>query len=365
MYSNKKKLIYLLQSLFLISCLLLNGCTKETKPQKAEEVTFQPAKINYDTVRVTKGNYVSIFSSYDVDLVYDAVEIKSDKEASKFSELRVSVYDEVKEGDIIAVLNTEVSTVNIEEKQLAYERSINQYYSDSKTMIEGLKNQEQAVKQMTDGTDKEIAAIKLEQAKARYEQFQLQNERSLEQQKKEIDKQKKKIDDQNILAPFDGIIFNITTFSKGEKVNPGDTICKLVPLDQIFLGVVDRGDLRYNMEVTVTSKWGKNEKKYQGRVALAKNVAPDGKWQNETYIALDDPKVYLELQNPSISAECVSIKDVLLLDSSVITKEVNSNFVSLYENDNVIKQYISVGKSDKDKAWILQGLSENQEVIIN
>jgi hypothetical protein len=119
------------------------------------------------------------------------------------------------------------------------------------------------------------------------------------------------------------------------------------------------------MEVTVTSKWGKKENKYQGRVAFAKNVAPDGKWENMTYIVLEDPKVYLDLQNPSIEAEYISIKDVLLLDPSVISSDVNSDYVSLYENDQIIKQYVSVGKSDKDKAWILQGLSENQAVIIN
>lgn len=364
MYSNRKKLPYMLQSVILISCLLMSGCAKDTKKQTTE-ITLQPPKVNYDTVKVTKGDYVSNFSSSKVDLVYDAVDIKSDKKASRFAEFRVSKYDDVKEGDIIAILNTQVSTVNIEEKQLAYERSINQYYSDCNDMKIGLHNQEQALKQMSDGTDKEIAAIKLEQARARYAQYQLQNERSLEQQEKEIKELETETNDNKILAPFDGVIFDMTTFGKGDEVNPGDTICKLVPVDQILLGVSDLGDLRYNMEVTVKSKWGKNESEYQGRVAFAKNVAPDGKWENMTYIALEDPLAYLELQNPSINVEYISIKDVLLIDSSVVSKDINSDYVSLYENDQIIKQYVSVGKIDKDKAWILQGLSENQSVIIN
>jgi multidrug efflux pump subunit AcrA (membrane-fusion protein) len=364
MYSNKRKSSYLLQLILLLSILFIGGCGQNKKEQITNTM-LQPPKEEYNTVKATKGDYITTLSSKKVDLVYDAVTVTSDKKSGRFSEYKVIQYDKVMKGEVIAVLDTDISTIDLEEKQLAFQRNQNQYRSECKDRKENLRKQEQALEQMSEGIEKEIATIKLNKARIQLEQFILQNERSLKQQKKDIEKLEKEISDNKILAPFNGFIFSLSPLDKGDKVNPGDAICKLVPEDQICLGVAELGDLRYNMEVTVTSKIGRTEEDYTGRVIHAKNIAPDGTWENMSYIVLEDPIYYLKLQNPSVNAEIMRIKNVLLIDSSLLNSEINDYYVSLYENEQVTKQYVTVGKSSRDKSWILQGLSENQAVIIN
>lgn len=370
MFVISKKQHYLLQLSILLSCLFLSGCARETK-QQTEETILVPENEKYETVAVRKGDYVSTFSS-EADIIYDAVEVVSDKEICKFSKFLVNRHDKVKEGDILAVLESDNSTLELEEKQLVYEQNKEQYALDSNTMNESILLQEQALEQMPEGIEKEIAVIKLEKAKIQFELVLLQNMRNLEQQKQEIDQLDKKIKDNNILAPMDGIFLERAELTKGDKVKPGDTICRMVSEKQIYLGVPDKnGELRYNMEVAVTSsKYDGNSRTYkagnlyQGRITYARNIAPDYKWKDMAYFALEDPISYLDLQKVIVTTDVSVIKNILLLDSHAVNSK-DIDYVSIVEDGQIKMRTVKVGKKDNDKAWILQGLSENQAVIIN
>lgn len=368
MYSNKKRMTFILLMIILLtSPLLFGGCDKkEESTTDTIKTTLKPQEENYTTIMATKGDYVTTFSSKSVELVYQSeTAVTSDKKTSKLKEILVNNFDTVSEGDVIATLDMEVSMVNIEEKQLSLKRSKQNYQTAAKEQEENLKQQELAVSDMVTGAEKDIAEMKLKKVKSQYDQYVFQTENDLKQQEDSIKELQETYSDHTIVAPFDGIIIEISDLEPGDRINTGDTICRMASSEHMLLGVAEQGILRYNMEVTVTSRFGQEETVYTGHVVAAKDVIPETQWRDMSYIALDDPTQYMNLTNTKVDADYVTIKNVLLVDASGVSNDSSKRYVSLFEEDQIKKRYVVIGKSDRDKAWILQGLSENQSVIIN
>ena len=64
-------------------------------------------------------------------------------------------------------------------------------------------------------------------------------------------------------------------------------------------------------------------------------------------------------------ANSQELKNVLLVDKDAVQKEEGKYFVYLLEDGVVHKRYVSLGLENKKSVWILDGLSEGQELILD
>ncbi len=361
MYSNRKGIVFI-----LLTSLLLGACQKEKEITTTGtlQTTLQAQDENYTLATVQKGTFATTFSSKNTQIIYQSdAKVTSNKKTTKLKELIAGEMDLVKKGDVLAILDIEVSKVDFEEKQLSLEQSKIKYQIDKVAKSSGIADMELKLKQMEDGSDKQIFELQIRKAKSQYDQYVLQTERSLEKQETAIKELEVKNNDNTIVAPFDGIVVDIPRLKPGDKINQGDEICHLVSTEHMLLGVKENGLLRYDMDVVVTTKRINVETELTGRVVAAKYVIPEDKWSELSYVALDDSSKYAELINGTVTTDYISIGNVLLVDAKGITTDSDKSYVSLYEDGQISKRYVVIGKSDQNMVWVLQGLSENQTVI--
>jgi multidrug efflux pump subunit AcrA (membrane-fusion protein) len=363
MCSNRKGIL-----LILIASLLLSACQKQPAPASntlAVQDTLKQQEEKYTLATVTKGTFTSEFSSNKIEVIYSSDEyVKSDLPAGKLKEILVKERSEVKKGDVLATLDMDVSMVDLEEMQLNYDRNTSKYQSDKKIKEDNLAKMRIAFSSMTDGYDKKIYELQIKKAELQYEQYIFQTGNSLKQQEKAIQEMIDKKSNNSIVAPFDGYILEVSHINPGDKVNPWDVICHIVSNEHLLLGVKENGLLRYNMEVKLTTRRLNEESVFTGRVVSAKNVMPADKWDDLTLIALDDPSKLNSLTGGKVTADFISLNNVFIVESKGISKDEDKNYVSLYEDGQISKRYVVIGKANKEFTWVLQGVSKDQSVII-
>ncbi|MHB8128502.1 MAG: efflux RND transporter periplasmic adaptor subunit [Mobilitalea sp.] len=362
MYNNRKRIIVI-----LLASLLLSACHKQvvtTNTDTLQTTTFKLQEESYTLATAQRGTFSNTFSSKNVQVIYQSdAYVTSDKKTAKLKELLIEERDEVKKGDVLATLDVEISPVDLEEKKMSLARSKNKYIADTAAKQVALDDMVNNLEQMEPGNDKKIYELQIEKTKSQYEQFVYQTEKNIKKQVESIIETEENNADNSIIAPFDGFIVDVARFKPGDKVNQGDMICHMVSNKNLLLGVSENGLLRYNMDVTVTTKFINEETVLKGRVVAAIDVIPEDKWSDMTYIALEDESQYASIINGVVKTDNISIGNVLIVDAKGVTTEVDKNYVSLYEDGQISKRYVVIGKSNSEVVWVLQGLAENQTVI--
>jgi biotin carboxyl carrier protein len=362
MYNSRRGII-----IILLASLLLSACQKQvviTTTDTIQTTTLKPQEESYTLATAQMGTFANTFASKNVQVLYQSdAYVTSDKQTAKLKELLINERDEVKKGDVLATLDVEISLVDLEEKKMTLARSKNKFITDTAVKQAALDTMINNLSQMEPGIEKNIYELQIEKTKSQYEQFIYQTEKNIKKQEETMIETEEHNADNSIIAPFDGFIVDVARLKTGDKVNQGDMICHMVSNKNLLLGVSENGLLRYNMDVTVTTKFINEETVLKGRVVAAIDVIPEDKWSYMTYIALEDESKYASIINGVVKTDNISIGNVLLVDAKGVTTEVDKNYVSLYEDGQISKRYVVIGKSNSEVVWVLQGLSENQTII--
>ena len=197
---------------------------------------------------------------------------------------------------------------------------------------------------------------------------------------KKVKEQKELMTNTELVAPIDGIIGSIPYNFEGEKVEAGKELITMYATNTVLLKVSRAGEkLRYNMDVTVTKGSGSNAKQYTGRVISAPNILPGSLGQDYALITLDQEMTledygyqtkgpgrgYGFMTKMEFGATYQELKDVLLVNKNAVRKEDGKYYVYILEDGAVHKRYVSVGLSGKTHYWVLDGVSEGQDVILD
>lgn len=367
--------------------LFLTGCS-----QKAQEDTLisedliAPTEANYEIDVVEYEDFVRT-SSDTVSIAYpQEVDLYWEKENSYLKELLVETGQEVKEGEVLAVFETDVDLVRLEELQLKIERlktsseiekaqrllaiqELKDDYAEAKEKRD-LRREQGYAKENTaelDSYTTEIEKLTLERMHAEYDQFMYQTEYEISRMQKEIEKIRKEMEDNKLVAPFDGVIQLVASVEAGERIETDKLLISMGATKKMVLAAQDAsGYFRYNMDVTVECGKEKDRQIYKGKVVAASNILPAEYKQRLALIQLTEEADLKELQRKArYTIEVQSLKNALLIDRKSLNDENDETFVYILNNDMVQKRYVTVGAANSEKIWILDGLSEGQTVITN
>lgn len=365
----------------LAACLFLTACGNEEATQaQYKEALMAPESANYDTVSVESGDYivtsqgsVSIDFPTEIDLCWET-------EGTTMKELLVEKGQEVQAGDVLMTFEIASDKIALEELEIKLLR-MREDYARKKDVLEiEIAEAEEEAEEIEDGHSYRIAVLNIEKQRISYEQYVYETEKSIVELQEQITEYKETIANNQLVAPIDGVISSVVYYSAGDDIEVGEKLISMYATDTFILKVSNADDkLRYNMEVSVKNTNQANAQTYIGRVVSAPNILPSGVNQDYAIIELEEG---LKLEDYgfragpggrgfgfSVSIEFTAnlqeLHSVLLTDKSALQKEDGKYFVYILEDGAIHKRFVSVGLSSKNSAWIIDGLSDGQELILD
>lgn len=369
----------------LAAALLLSGCGKEVVSETLlSEDLIIPSEINYETDTAEYGEYVRT-SSDSAGIYYpQEVELYWEKENSYLREMLVEPEMYVKKGDVLAVFDTDVDLVRMEELQLGIEHLLTSAEIEKADRLLAIQEQKEKfaeAKQKRDerreqGYAKEntaeldsysdaVADLRLQRMQLEYEEFLYQTEWQISRMQKEIAQLQEEMSDNKLIAPFDGVIELTAAIQPGERVLPDKMLISMGATDKLLLAAKDMSDyFQYNMDVIIECGKESDRQTYKGKVVAASNILPAKYGQKLALVKLQEEPDLKELQRKiKYTIKVQDMDNILLVDRTAVQKENDETFVYVLNGDMVQKRYVVVGSSNNEKTWILDGLSEGQTVI--
>ncbi|MFH2143476.1 MAG: efflux RND transporter periplasmic adaptor subunit [Bacteroidota bacterium] len=328
--------------IFIIGFVLTGILFVSCGGSKSEE---QEDSQNYATsVRIKTIGY-ELFDHYievtgSVEAINDA--FISPQMNGQIKKIYVNEGDYVKQGQILAILNTEVTQKSIEEIKTGLELATTTFEKQKELWDQGIGSELQF----------------------------LQTKNQKEQLEKRLETLEAQLRMSTISAPFDGIVDNIMQ-KEGELGVPGMQMIQLINLSRLkinadvsetYLSKINKGD-------TVKVEFpAYPEIQLYVPVNRTGNVVKQGNRTFEIELKLNNIENKLK---PNIIS-VLHIKDytqdsAFVVPSIIVKNDLKGNFLFIVEqNDSTAtakKVYVKTGKSYKDKTEITEGLVFNNKVI--
>lgn len=312
------------------------------RPSKATEETMSTVR----TVKAQKEDLrVSVTGSGQV-YARDEVSLKPVAAGDAIEVLSVSVKNdqEVKEGDLIAVLDTGDAVKAVRDATLS------------------LRSAEIKMKQTEDLYDKETKDDKLNRQS---------QEVAVAQAKNKLADAKADLEDYNIRAPFDGVVTSLSV-SAGDSVSRDDAVASVISKElyaKVSLNEVDAAGVKTGDAVSLTFD-ALDGKTVEGTVSKIDTIGTVS--QNVvTYnaeIAFDSLSVENLKPGMSVDVEVVTEEKTGAVTVPIVavkTDRSGASFVVVRSDDGSDRRVtVETGLSTDTSVEITKGLSEGQEVVI-
>lgn len=348
--------------------LLLSACapTENAKAPFPEAELLVPGTGSSQTMKVAEGDFI-ISAAGGLTVVYPhKAELTWEQSGARFAEVRVKKGQQVKEGDVLMTFDTQVSQAELAELRLQRQRKWDAYLAGKETRLAAIEAAKQKALGLT-GYDLQIAELEIEKLQAQCDAYAFQSTRSvyaIDDQIRELESK----DQNNVLtAPFDGVIDSVVSFSAGDPVTPRAVLITMHATDVFLLQAKDpNGLLRYGMPVTVESRSKTDTTFYTAHVVTAPNLLPASASDNTVLVAFDEAVTEAELENNlSYRADSQVLLGVLTIPKSAIEREGEKAFVYVLEDGTVQRKYITAYTGSGINAWVCEGLSAGQMLVID
>jgi len=381
MFKNKKTSFVgiLTLVLALAGCGQAEGTTSEKgKIDKAEYLNTEALEkykqsdetTQYKVHTLEKGDYVEEILSQTMEwrtVNLPAVRLEAEGADIRFGEYQVSMFDMVKEGDVLATIFSETDEIALEQAQIKLQRLQERYEAAKVKQAEKLEEILENRSMIYNDYERAVADINYKQSELDFANTARNYEYQITQAKKALDEIVKNQTQKVITAHKDGFIFFETRQATGKELKNGDYICTIVNVEDFYLWTDTQSDLfGYGMDFDFTN----GVDKPSGTVINGGSKLLYGNLdQGNTYFKTD-------IQNPDmlagmlfnntlkIKGNAKQIQDVVLVPKSAVSETENGYFVTvLTEEGKLLKTEFLPGGSNSEYYWVLKGLSEGMKVI--
>ena len=335
-------------AVMLALCLCMCGCGGAS----AEENPSVDASA--ESTGQTSG--LSIQKEESSELLYvDALEKKENK-ALKFTTVR--------RGDFIVTTSVEGKIVYPEKKQIRYEFPYgNTYYLEALGTESRVKNEGDAIAAIYVEMD-EIQLASMERSLQRMEE-RGETGSAYEELKKQLAEMSEALNKTEILMETEGILLQQDTPQFGSRIT-SYTIVVADPTKRMLEVANTGGQFRYGQKVTVTAKINGVDQTGTGTVITASpgNVSAELVGGN-AYICLDEDSEYLYNGGAiRVSVDSVRMEDVLLLDASAVYMKNGVQMVKVKDEYGLHEVTFSFGRKNASAYWVIDGLEEGAEILV-
>lgn len=347
-------------SLFLGAC----GGKSEGDAMIPDELKV-PENINYTTVTVERGD-LAITEAGEATVEYPlSTELTWDVENSIVKEIRGSAGKSVKQGEVLAVFEAQVSPAEKADLELQVKRKKEAFDKEKTQRQAEIAAKEVQVAALSSHARK-IAEQELEVLRVALEQYLYQAGQEVQDLQKRLDDLYARKKEMTLVAPFDGTVKH-SYLEVGQRVMTKTAVFSLYSEEFYYIKVTDAPErFRYGMPVNlIVGKQENTKKSYPGIVVSAPNVSPAEQSQDYVYIQLQGEVNPAEFFS-AVRYEVVTrqLEDVLIVDQKALHRQGNLVYANILEDGAVKKRYVTEGWKNSEVSWIVDGLSEGQVLVM-
>jgi len=314
--------------------------------------------VNYTVAEVERGTFEKTVTA-QAKVVYPIrcnVYFEEAREV-QFVEYTVKRGDRVKAGDVLMRYSVKGDEVTYKQLELTLRRSEEDMRTEVRAREEAMAQLRREISLQRDNDERQKLSIKLRQAQTELEQYKLQKTRSIDAQKQALEEAgRQRVCE--LTAPADGIAEDIAYKREGALLSAGELLLSLYSDEVMLLRVDDSaGNFRYNMPVAIV---GAQQKEWTGRVVTS---AREG--AGYAYIRMDEYKDGDAMRNLKVTASAVHLEDVLIVPRSAIKNQNGRQYVTVLCDGVPQTRFVTVGMLTAAQAWILDGVSEGDRLIVN
>ena len=346
-----------------------DGGTRYGDPDLYFEALENEVRENITLETVRKGDFV-VNSSCRARVEYDNITYAFNTVSTGnavVDEILVSTGQDVQRGDPIATVSVSIDSKTVEELEVSiksYEEMIENYTYTNGAL---LKRYQELAENSASPTDRRVAQLLYDRLSVSYKDELSSREDRLESMKSELSNYNNIIETQYIKAPASGRVGNIVRRSWGDSIGYYGYICSIYDVQNVRLRVTSGGsDLSFNQRVSIVLN-GNNSKTIPGRVttclssALSSNLVG-----NVNYIeVLGDPSSIGLDDEMTVRYEAQRVKDALLVSRNAIRSDDGGYYVFVYRDGRQYKQYVVSGGFNSSDHWIVSGVEEGDQIVVN
>ncbi|HEH5159367.1 TPA: efflux RND transporter periplasmic adaptor subunit [Campylobacter coli] len=343
-------------------------------------------KITYLAQKVKKIDISQTIEAVGKVYAKDQVDVGA-QVSGQIIKLYVDVGSHVKQGDLIAQIDKdkqqndlditkaqlESAKANLESKKVALEIASKQYQREQKLYAAKASSLENLEIQKNN-----YYSLKASVAELNAQVIQL--EITLKNAKKDLDYT-------TITAPIDGVVINVAV-DEGQTVNANQntpTIVRIANLDEMEIKMeiaeADVNKIKIGTELEF-SLLNDPQKTYRASIASIDPADTEVSDSSSSYSSSSSSssnaiyyyaKFYVQNKDNflrigmSIQNEIViaSVKDVIAVPTYAIKNDAKGYYVEILQNQKAVKKYVKFGIKDSINTQILEGVDENEELIIS
>ncbi|MBX1024772.1 efflux RND transporter periplasmic adaptor subunit [Campylobacter jejuni] len=338
-------------------------------------------KISYLTQKIQKKDISQTIEAVGKVYAKDQVDVGA-QVSGQIIKLYVDVGTHVKQGDLIAQIDKdkqqndlditkaqlESAKANLESKKVALEIASKQYQREQKLYAAKASSLENLETQKNN-----YYTLKANVAELNAQVVQL--EITLKNAQKDLGYT-------TITAPMDGVVINVAV-DEGQTVNANQntpTIVRIANLDEMEVRMeiaeADVSKIKVGTELDF-SLLNDPQKTYHAKIASidpADTEVSDSSTSSSSSNAIyyyakfyvpnkdDFLRIGMSIQNEIVVA---SAKAVLAVPTYAIKSDPKGYYVEILENQKAVKKYVKLGIKDSINTQILEGVNENEELIVS
>lgn len=310
---------------------------KEGESEECEEEII----INVEAETVYRGDAVAVFKTTTILEADQESEVTS-KASGIVLEINAEVGDRVKEGDVLAVLESDQQQLRLESAEANYQKSLHNYERAQTLVKKGLSNQESV-----DNLKFETRSLKTNLNQARLE-----------------------LEYTQVKAPISGVV-------TARNIKKGN----LIPLNTAVYAIVDFDSLQAVVNVP-EDKWTlfKNDLEVQfeftnlkdvisGHILRIDPIVDSSTGTFKVVIAIDDidKNILLGLRPGLFGKTHIVLNKhentLLVTKNAVIREDTNAYVYVINEDKSVTKTNIELGYEMDDSLEVLSGLTQGQQLV--
>jgi multidrug efflux pump subunit AcrA (membrane-fusion protein) len=304
-------------------------------------------------------------------------DLRFERDEGRLRALNVSMWQEVKEGDVLAEIVFDGEALETDRRQLLLriEQFENQYNNEVMSWMNRLED----AKAFTHDTDEslwELHQLSYKKLELEYERFLYQRELSRLDFAEQLEAIDERLEGEQLLAPFDGVISYIFNVRLEGTVRSWQRVVTIIDHSRVFFTMTAPKDVvRYGDVFPVVDRSG--DIRFDVRVISdpVSPLQPEGAYNfwlkpenPEQFIALmaEHEVEAISLGGMSLSASPLSMtaRNVLIIPRRAVQPEDRKNFVWVFEDETLKKRYVKTGLAYADEIQIITGLDEGQLVVL-
>ncbi|WP_086980733.1 efflux RND transporter periplasmic adaptor subunit [Vibrio aphrogenes] len=303
--------------------------------------------------------------------------------SGQIQELAVNLGDEIKQGDLIAQIDSLTQQNSLKEAQASLD-SLNAQYRAKQAQIKQANYEYQRQKGMLAAEASSRADYESAEANLTIYQADLAELKAeIEKAKINVDSAKVDLGYTTISAPMDGTVV-YTSVEAGQTVNANQTtptIIELAQLDTMTVKAqISEADVIHVHpgQVAYFTILGQPNKKYKGTLRAIEPGPTIMTGDDSKLTVSDSDAIYynalFDVDNPNgtlrigmtaqVSIVLEQAKDVLFVPAQVLKRTKKGFQVPVLEGDSLVFKPVKVGINNKVNAEIISGLEEGDRIVV-